>query len=206
MKRSLGWVVGCAAACAAGACATAASPGASAAGAASSGAASPARDSRAASAVSAASGPAATALLAAASGGTAAGNARFVAVGNDKVGLHLEVENATPGRHGVFVSARSACGDAQVAAHYNPGRGAHHGAPKAAVRHSGDLGNLEVDASGKGTLDVVVADVSLASVQNGVVDRVLVVSRDADDLQTDPDGAQGPPALCGLILAPPVNR
>ena len=166
------------------------------------------RDPRAASQIASAAGPTATALIEASGGGGGglSGNARLSAVGNDGLGVHLELQGATPGPHGVFIADRGGCGEGHALGHYNPNRGAHHGGPPTAVRHGGDLGNIEVDASGKGVLDVVVQDVSLASVANGVVDRALVVTSGADDLHTDPDGDAGPPIACGLILAPPLNR
>lgn len=153
------------------------------------------------SAIAGSTNPSATALI---EGAGATGNATLTTVGNDTVGVHLEIKGAKPGRHGVYIADKGGCNEA--AGHYNPNRSAHHGGPGAAVRHAGDLGNIEVDAAGKGVLDVVVGDLSLASVANGVVNRALVVSEGADDLSSDPDGGAGGRAGCGLILAPLLSQ
>lgn len=162
--------------------------------------------SAAAASVSAATGPAATAVLEPRSGSTVSGTARFVPVA-DGLGAHVEVQGAQPGLHGVHIHEKGDCSDPKAASaggHYNPNTGAHHGGPRTPVRHGGDLGNLTVDSSGKGTLDVVVGDLSVDSVQNGVVGRAIVVHEKADDLQTDPAGNSGGRFACGVVLPPAV--
>jgi Cu-Zn family superoxide dismutase len=162
----------------------------------------------AASAVSAATGPAATAVIEPRSGSSLSGSARFVSVADGKLGVHVEVQGATPGQHGVHIHEKGDCSDPKAASaggHYNPNAGAHHGGPVTPVRHGGDLGNLEVDASGKGTLDVVVPDLSVDNPLNGVVGRSIVVHEKVDDLQTDPAGNSGNRIGCGVIQAPPAS-
>jgi len=135
------------------------------------------------------------------------GTAKLVAVENG-VGAHVEVQGAAPGLHGVHIHEKGDCNDPKAASaggHYNPAAGPHHGGPATAVRHGGDLGNLEVGADGKGALDVVVQDVSLDGVQNGVVGKAIVVHEKADDLQTDPAGNSGARIGCGVILPPAVS-
>ena len=51
----------------------------------------------------------------------------------------------------------------------------NHGAPDAAVRHVGDLGNVEADASGRATLDIVDKQISLKG-DHSVIGRCMVVS------------------------------
>ena len=168
----------------------------------------PPRAGAAASAISAATGPSASALIEPRSGSALSGNAKFTAV-QDGLGVHVEVQGATPGLHGVHIHEKGDCNDPKAVSaggHYNPNAGAHHGGPSTPVRHGGDLGNLEVDAGGKGTLDVVVADLSVDSVQNGVVGRAIVVHEKADDLQTDPAGNSGARIGCGVIVAPPIRQ
>ncbi|HUJ25352.1 MAG TPA: superoxide dismutase family protein [Myxococcales bacterium] len=159
----------------------------------------------AAAAVAAATGPAATAQIEPRSGSTLTGTARFVEV-SDGLGIHVELKGAPPGPHGIHVHEKGDCSDpgaASAGGHYNPTTAAHHGGPATAVRHGGDLGNIEVDQNGNGVLDVVVPDLSVASVQNGVVGRAIVVHAGADDLHSDPAGNSGARIGCGTILAPP---
>ena len=59
-----------------------------------------AASSSASSAVASASGPAASAILEPRSGSTVSGTAKFVPAA-DGLGVHVEVQGATPGKHGV---------------------------------------------------------------------------------------------------------
>ncbi len=163
--------------------------------------------SRAASEIAAATSPAAHAQIEPRSGSTLSGTARFVGVG-DGLGVHVEVQGATPGLHGIHIHEKGDCNDPKALSaggHYNPGGGAHHGGPATAVRHGGDLGNIEVGANGKGALDVIVPDLSVDSLTDGVVGRSIVVHEKADDLQTDPAGNSGARIGCGIIQ-PPVAQ
>jgi len=135
-----------------------------ASGSSSSRTAGPTPGSAAAASISGAGGPAATAVIEPRSGSTLTGSASFTAVDGGNLGAHVEVQNATPGQHGVHIHEKGDCSDPKAASaggHYNPNSGAHHGGPSTPVRHGGDLGNITVGPDGKGTLDVVVGDLSL---------------------------------------------
>lgn len=154
----------------------------------------------------AAAGPGASASVEARSDSTLQGSARFSSVSGG-LGVHLEVTHATPGLHGVHVHEKGDCSDPKATSagpHFSPGAGAHHGGPATAMRHGGDLGNLEVDATGKGVLDVVVAGLSLEDPATGVVGRAIVVHEKGDDLATDPSGNSGARIGCGVIRAAAV--
>jgi Cu-Zn family superoxide dismutase len=141
------------------------------------------------------------------SGSKLNGTARFTAV-EGGVAAHIEVRDGTPGLHGIHVHEKGDCSDpaaASAGAHYNPQQGAHHGGPATAVRHGGDLGNIEVDASGNGVLDLVAPDLTLNNLLDGVVGHSLVVHEKPDDLHTDPAGNSGARIGCGVILAPPLQ-
>jgi Cu-Zn family superoxide dismutase len=160
-----------------------------------------------AAAVQGSSGPAATAVIEGRSGSALTGSARFAAASGGGVAAHVEVQGAAPGLHGIHIHEKADCSDPKAASaggHYNPNAGPHHGGPATPVRHGGDLGNLEADASGKGALDVVVQGVSLDGASDGVVGRSIVVHEKADDLQSDPAGNSGARIGCGAILAPPT--
>src|SRR5207253_819900 len=139
-------------------------------------AAAPASAAAAASTIDA-TGPAATAVLEPRSGSTVSGTAKFSAARGGALGVHVELQGATPGAHGLHIHEKGDCSDPKAAsagAHYNPNAGAHHGGPATAVRHGGDLGNITVDSNGKGTADVTVPDLSLDSPGNGVVGKSIV--------------------------------
>jgi len=157
---------------------------------------------RATTALNAAGGAGATATLEPRSGSSISGTATFTQVA-DGLEAHVEVHGAQPGQHGVHVHDKGDCSDAKAQSaggHFNPNGGAHHGGPQTQVRHGGDLGNMTVDSSGNGTLDVTVRDLSLSGA-NGVVGRSVVVHEKADDLQSDPAGNSGGRFACGVIQA-----
>jgi Cu-Zn family superoxide dismutase len=148
-----------------------------------------------------ATGPSATAAIEPRSDSTLTGTSQWTTV-DGGLGAHVEVQGAAPGLHGVHVHEKGDCSDPKALSagpHYNPNMGAHHGGPATPVRHGGDLGNIQVDSSGKGTLDVVVADVTVDDPANGIVGRAIVVHEKTDDLQTDPTGNSGARIGCGVI-------
>lgn len=141
----------------------------------------------------------AAATLESRSGSSMTGTARAMPVGKG-VAIHVEVQNATPGEHGVHIHEKGDCSDPKATSaggHYNPVAGAHHGGLNTPVRHGGDLGNLQVDASGKGSLDVTVPGLSV----DEVVGKAVVVHEKVDDLQTDPAGNSGARVACGTLQA-----
>ncbi len=150
-----------------------------------------------ASTASTAAASGATATLESRSGSSMTGTALARPSGSG-VAIHLEVQNATPGEHGVHVHEKGDCTDAKAMSaggHFNPDGGAHHGGLNTPVRHGGDLGNMQVDSSGKGTLDVTVPDLSYDS----IVGKAIVVHEKQDDLQTDPAGNSGARVACGVF-------
>jgi superoxide dismutase, Cu-Zn family len=141
----------------------------------------------------------ATATLEARSGSSVTGTARATP-SSGGVALHVEVQGAAPGEHGVHIHEKGDCSDPKAASaggHYNPAAGAHHGGLNTPVRHGGDLGNMTVDSSGKGSLDVDVPGLSIAE----VIGKAVVVHEKQDDLQSDPAGNSGARVACGVLQA-----
>jgi superoxide dismutase, Cu-Zn family len=138
----------------------------------------------------------ATARLEPRSGSNISGDARITPSASGVV-VMVEVQNATPGEHGVHIHDKGDCSDpaAQSAGpHYNP-KSSHHGGVSTPVRHAGDLGNMQVDSNGRGLLVVSISDVSI----NDLIGRSVVVHEKKDDLQTDPAGNSGARFACGPI-------
>ena len=139
----------------------------------------------------------ATATLESRSDSTMTGTATATPAGNG-VAFHIEIQNATAGQHGVHIHEKGDCSDPKATSaggHFNPAGGAHHGGPNTPVRHGGDLGNLQADAGGKGSLDVTIPDLPFDS----VVGKAVVVHEKQDDLQTDPAGNSGARVACGVL-------
>jgi len=119
----------------------------------------------------------------------------------DGVQVHAEITGLTPGNHGFHVHEFGDCssGDASSAgAHFNP-TGKPHAGPDAAERHSGDMGNVEADASGKATIDYLDHQLSLTDDQQSAIGRSVVVHAKADDLKSQPSGDSGARVACGVI-------
>src|SRR5437879_970035 len=75
--------------------------------------------------------------------------------GTDGIQVVADLTGLTPGKHGFHVHEFGDCSSADgnsAGGHFNPTH-KQHGAPDAADRHAGDLGNIEADASGKAHLE-----------------------------------------------------
>ena len=83
------------------------------------------------------------------------GTVTFTASG-DEVKVVADITGLTAGKHGFHIHEFGDCSDPKAASaggHFNPEH-KQHGAPDAADRHAGDLGNIEADASGKAHLEL----------------------------------------------------
>ncbi len=111
------------------------------------------------------------------------------------------VSGASAGLHGFHIHEKGDCSapDAMSAGgHFNP-YAKKHGAPDSANSHSGDLGNLTADASGKATLTLWLDGGSVGTGKDGVIGRSVIVHAGPDDLKTDPTGNSGGRVACGVI-------
>ena len=115
--------------------------------------------------------------------------------------VFLNVLNAPPGDHGVHLHQYGDCtaSDASSAGpHWNP-ENHLHGAPTD-TSHLGDLGNLHVDASGRGLLVFSSAAFSMGDgTEFDIVGRALVIKELPDDLTTQPSGNSGLRIGCGVV-------
>ena len=111
-----------------------------------------------------------------------------------------EVAGLKPGTHGFHIHEFgdiSAADGLSAGGHFNPGH-AKHGAPDAAERHEGDLGNLKADDNGRATLDYVDAVITLSG-PTSIIGRGVIVHADADDLKSQPVGNAGKRVAAGVI-------
>lgn len=130
----------------------------------------------------------------------------YAAIGTDEgeVGGVLIIDGLTPGEHGVHLHSVGVCDPAgekpfdSAGSHFNPGN-MHHG------MHSGDLGNLTVDASGAAAFAFGSATWTLDEGLFGLADAdgtALVVHETVDDLITDPSGNSGGRIACTVLVPP----
>jgi Cu-Zn family superoxide dismutase len=81
--------------------------------------------------------------------------------------------------------------------HYNP-KSHDHGLPEKHLRHAGDLGNLQADASGKAKYELTVDNLSIAGSKNPIVGRGVIIHAKKDD-GGQPTGNAGARIAQGVI-------
>ena len=118
--------------------------------------------------------------------------------------VNVEVMNVSPGLHGFHIHEKGSCDDKGNAAggHYNPA-GVQHGLlPKDGFTgaHAGDFGNIEVGADGKGTLQLVVPDLTIQGGKYDVAGHAVILHEKEDDFG-QPTGNAGGRIGCGVIEA-----
>jgi Cu-Zn family superoxide dismutase len=141
----------------------------------------------------------AIAVLHSASGSQATGSVTFTASG-DAVKVVADIAGLKPGKHGFHIHEFGDCSSPDAASaggHFNPTKH-NHGAPDAAERHDGDLGNIEADESGKAHLEWTDKAMKLSGA-NSIVGHAVIVHEKADDLKTQPTGDAGGRIACGVI-------
>jgi Cu-Zn family superoxide dismutase len=112
-------------------------------------------------------------------------------------------QSLTPGRHGVHLHDSGACEEPafeSAGPHLNPA-GRQHGRQNPAGPHLGDLGNLEANSDGRGSLTVRL-DSTLAPQIAPLLEGdgiTLIVHADPDDESTDPAGNSGARIACAVL-------
>ncbi|KAH8316381.1 hypothetical protein KR067_006579 [Drosophila pandora] len=98
------------------------------------------------------------------------------------VHVRIQLEGLKEGKHGFHIHEKGdlSNGCTSMGGHYNPDK-VDHGAPSDNVRHVGDLGNLDVNSTGK--IDITYTDtvITLTGVRT-IIGRGVVVHEDEDDL------------------------
>jgi len=143
----------------------------------------------------------ATATIEPTKGNSAKGSVMFHQMG-DKVRVTADITGLTPNqKHAIHIHEGTECGDDGMKAggHYNP-EGHQHGLPTAsdAMRHAGDFGNMQADASGKAHLDLTVDNISISGSKNPIMGHAVIVHAKDDD-GSQPTGNAGGRIGCGII-------
>ncbi|KFM83041.1 Superoxide dismutase [Cu-Zn], partial [Stegodyphus mimosarum] len=98
------------------------------------------------------------------------------------VSVSGQIKGLSSGLHGFHVHQYGdlSNGCTSAGGHYNP-YGLDHGAPTDAVRHVGDLGNIEADNNGIANVDIVDNELRLCGPLS-ILGRAIVIHERADDL------------------------
>lgn len=94
-----------------------------------------------------------------------------------------EISGLKEGKHGFHVHefGDNTNGCTSAGPHFNPHQ-AEHGAPDAAVRHVGDLGNVVADSAGVAKVKIQDSAISIYPGNHNIIGRTLVIHEDPDDL------------------------
>lgn len=131
------------------------------------------------------------------------GSAKFFQEENGEIKLELKID----------FPARA---DSTVAVHFhehgdcsNMGENAHghwnptkesHGKWGSTAYHSGDIGNIQLDGKGHGTITISTDRWSIqANDVKNIIGRGIIVHGGTDDYTTQPSGNSGPRVGCGVI-------
>lgn len=131
------------------------------------------------------------------------GIAKFTAQKNGTVKLQLTLTIPLLANHevAVHIHEHGDCGDAgkNTHGHWNP-TNKKHGKWGSAEYHSGDIGNVKLDAKGKGvfTLETDLWSIG-GDVQTDILGKAIIVHSGVDDYTSQPAGNAGSRIGCGLI-------
>lgn len=126
----------------------------------------------------------------------------------DGVKVVLEIENAPPGSKGVHVHEKGDCSNIagkSMGDHFAPDVKIHALPTEQSdrERHLGDLGNVDVNDTGTGELEITVKRANLEPNDSlSYLGRALVVHAGNDQGEVkQPGGESGDPMACGVIEA-----
>ncbi|PST84826.1 superoxide dismutase family protein [Pedobacter yulinensis] len=138
-------------------------------------------------------------------GSSVIGVAKFFDAGDGKIRMALRIDFADRADSTVAVHfhEHGDCGNMGENAHghWNPTKEAH-GKWGSGSYHSGDIGNIELDAKGQGEIIVTTDRWSIANGDaKSIIGRGIIVHGGTDDYKTQPTGNSGPRIGCGVIEA-----
>lgn len=135
--------------------------------------------------------------------GTAlSGTAQFNRSGKKvQMKLQLTVPSKANQSVAVHIHEHADCGDMgkHAGGHWNP-TNQSHGKWGTGSFHSGDIGNVSLDASGKGTMEIQTDLWSLGGdATTNILNKTIIVHAGVDDYTSQPAGNSGDRIGCGVI-------
>lgn len=122
---------------------------------------------------------------------------------NGKVKMEAKIANAGEGKHAIHIHQKGDCSakDGKSAGgHWNP-TNVDHGKWGEKPYHRGDIGNIEVDTSGKGSISRTTNEWCIGCDDNkkNIIGKAIIVHKGPDDFSSQPSGAAGARIGCGVI-------
>ena len=122
--------------------------------------------------------------------------------GKVKMTLDITVPKKANQSVAVHIHEHGACGDMGKDAHghWNP-TNAQHGKWGSASFHLGDIGNVDLDGEGKGTMELETDlwSISGTDTTKNILNKAIIVHGGKDDFVTQPTGNAGSRIGCGVI-------
>ena len=107
-----------------------------------------------------------------------------------------------PGKHGIHIHEKGSCEEAGNGAggHLNPDGSPHGFLPDngPAKAHTGDMGNIEIDDQGEGSVSVFLPGVTLTEGPHSLAGKSVILHEKEDDFG-QPTGNAGGRIACGVI-------
>jgi Cu-Zn family superoxide dismutase len=119
---------------------------------------------------------------------------------NNTIRVVADIVGLKPGKHGFHIHEYGDCSSedgSSAGGHFNPDN-VKHGAPTDAVRHVGDLGNIEADNNGRAHLEMTDSLLSFSG-SHSIIGRGVILHSGTDDLVSQPSGNAGARIACGVI-------
>lgn len=134
---------------------------------------------------------------------TGNGRVEFSKLGDDQVTMSLTLSFPKLANKSVAVHfhEHGDCGNAgsEAHGHWNP-TNEPHGKWGSAAHHSGDIGNIPLDAEGNGSITVTSNRWTIGGDdKTNIINRAVIVHSGVDDYQTQPTGNSGSRIGCGVI-------
>lgn len=120
------------------------------------------------------------------------------------VSVRIDASGLPTGTYAVHIHAVGRCdppGFESAGPHWNPSA-RQHGRLNPRGPHLGDLPNLEIGASGTGSVRFPVANAAMRGGGDAILDAdgaAVVIHAGADDHRTDPSGNSGARIACGVL-------
>ena len=144
----------------------------------------------------------AIAVIGPTSGSNLTGTAIFTQSG-DTITLIVEVQNVSPGLHGVHIHEYGDCSapdGTSAGGHWNP-TNVDHGKWGEDEFHLGDIGNINVGEDGTGKIELTTDLWEMGTGSDlDIVGKGMIVHADADDFTSQPSGNAGARIGCGVIV------
>jgi len=132
-------------------------------------------------------------------GNTAQGVVTFTKT-DDGIKVVADLEGLSEGKHGFHIHQYgdvTSPDGTSTGGHFNP-ENVNHGAPTDAVRHVGDLGNVEAGADGRAHYEWTDKMISFSG-KHSIIGRGIIVHAGEDDLVSQPTGDAGARVADGVI-------